>query len=209
MTTNKKLAELLNSCSWETYGEDTQVHFEFNNGELIVAFCGSNSKVDWKNNFTFWKKPYKRMKVTYFVHKGFLKAWKACRDEVMDKIKSFNPSSIIITGHSYGGAIATFCKEDCWFQLLELRDKTRLVTFGSPRIIGFFNYKKIKERWENSTLLNNGSDIVCAVPPWYFGYRHVTKQTRLGETTHWWNYFFPTKYHMLDDYIKSIDKVTL
>lgn len=206
--TNKELAYLIDHVSYETYGQDTQVHFEEKEGSLIVAFCGSNSKVDWKNNFHFWKKPYKRMEISYRVHSGFLRAWKACRDDVMNRIKSFNPQSIIITGHSYGGAIATFCMEDCWFQFPELRGgKLKCVTFGAPRILGILNYKKIKERWEGTTLLNNGSDVVPCVPPFFFLFRHVVPQTHLGKMRHWYEFFRPDKYHMLPSYIESIEKV--
>ena len=63
---------------------------------------------------------------------------------------------ITILGHSYGGAIATLCKEQLWHDLPFMRDNIRLVTFGSPRVIGWLNWWKIKHRWDNSTVYRNG-----------------------------------------------------
>ena len=191
---------------WKTAGEDTQYIIENDNGKVFVAFCGSNSKIDWLNNFRFWKVPYKNMEIKFRVHSGFLKAWQACRDIVMQEIMDCNPTEIQITGHSYGGAIATLCMEDCWYRFINereknnqpsLRGKIKCYTFGAPRILGLWNYKKVVERWEGTTLFNNSSDIVPTLPPFIMFYKHVTEQTHIGKLRHWWG-FFNVAYHMCD-----------
>ena len=53
----KKILKCISYYSgpWETAGDDTQYIIEFNEKtkEAIVVFCGSNSDVDWKANFSF------------------------------------------------------------------------------------------------------------------------------------------------------------
>lgn len=208
----------LEDTPWVTGGEDTQYYIEKNNRtrEVTVAFLGSNSKVDWKANFSFLKKPYKNMEVKFRVHGGFLKRWQAVRDEVMNKIEELNPSCITITGHSYGGAMALFCAEDCWFRFIKSREgqdnslkgKIHCFTFGAPRILGFMNYKKIKERWEGTIELWNGSDLVTCVPPLWLLYRHPVRRTHIGDKYHWYMLFRPDIFHGIggDKGYKSIIK---
>lgn len=174
--------------------------------EVVIAFLGSNSKIDWRNNFTFYKKPYKDMEVPFFCHSGFLKCWKLVRDEIEEKVLALNPRHITVTGHSYGGAMATFCIEDMWFLFPELRSKMQCVTFGAPRVLGLWNYKKIKERWESQRLFTNGSDIVTCVPFNCMLFRHVKEQIHVGKLRNIFSFFNPTKYHAISGYIDSLKK---
>ena len=215
----KKILKCISYYSgpWETAGDDTQYIIEFNKKtkEAIVVFCGSNSDVDWKANFSFWKKPYKDMGTTFYVHAGFLKRWKAARDVIMDQLESLNPKSIIITGHSYGGAIALLCMEDCWFRFIHSREnqdnslegKIHCYTFGAPRILGIFNYKKIKDRWNGSVEFFNASDVVACVPPACFLYRHPVKRTHIGEKYSFFKMIHSRSYHDIDAYEDSIKKL--
>ena len=202
---------------WETAGEDTQYRIKFNEDtkEAIVAFYGSNSKSDWIADLSFWKKPYKRMSTTFYVHAGFLKRWKVARDTVIDKLESLEPKSITVVGHSYGGAVALLCMEDCWFRFIHSREgkedslkgKIRCITFGAPRILGIYNYKKIKERWEGTTEYFNGSDIITCVPPKYFLYRHPVKRTHIGEKYSFSKMLFHSKdYHSIWRYRDTFEK---
>ena len=44
--------------TWKTAGEDTQYLIECDEERnVIIVFQGSNSDIDWKNNFRFWKRP--------------------------------------------------------------------------------------------------------------------------------------------------------
>lgn len=211
MLTPIKCAELFkSSIPWKTGGEDTQYYIRKTNstGEVLIMFAPSNSKLDWKNNFSFWKRPYKDMEVKFFCHGGFLKCWKLVRDEVEDEVKKLNPKSITVTGWSYGGAIATLCMEDMWYLFPELRgEHLQCITFGAPRVIGFLNYKKIKERWTNTRLFTNGSDIVTCVPFICMMFRHVTQQIHIGKLRHFIDFFKPQIYHDISNYIESIRKI--
>lgn len=169
----------LEDANWETIGDDTQFRIIESEDEYIIAFRGSNSQADWKNNFNFPKTPYKNMHTKFYVHRGFLKVWKLVNDYFLDLVKDVD-KPITIVGHSYGGAVATLCMEDLYFNYPNKRSTLRLVAFGSPRLIGFFNFKKIKERWENSTCYTNPFDLVSKVPFIFMGFRHVKKLEKLN-----------------------------
>jgi predicted lipase len=171
---------LFDTQNWQTIGDDTQYQIIDNTDEFIIIFCGSNSSQDWKNNFNFTKQPYKNMNIPFKVHRGFLKVWKLINDFFLDEVKDVT-KPITIVGHSYGGAIATLCMEDIWFHYPEKRDTLKLITFGSPRTIGWKNYKKVKNRWENSIIYCNQLDLVSNVPPFLLGYHHVKKRTFINK----------------------------
>ena len=194
MKTHLELAKLFtNNLCWTTGGEDTQYCFIESRGENILLFAPSNSKVDWKNNFSFFRKPYKQMKIKFYVHGGFLKCWKLVEDEILDYIKDNNMTNLTIAGWSYGGAMSTLCTEDLWFNMPEL--ETRTITFGAPKVLSVFGYKKVINRFKNITMYKNGSDIVTKVPFNWMGFKHVVKLTQIGEKPYFKGYFNPYKYH--------------
>jgi hypothetical protein len=143
MRTHLELAQLFNTISnWDTIGTDTQYKILDFPDEVVIIFCPSNSKADWRINFSFPKKPYKRMATPFYVHGGFLKEWKGIHDHFLKFARTCN-KPITITGWSYGGAMATLCYEDIWFNQVFKRCKMKLITFGSPRVIGAYNFKGI------------------------------------------------------------------
>ena len=210
MKTDKQIAEMFHIAEWKTAGKDTQYCIVETEDETVILFLGSNSKRDWLTNLTFPKKPYKKMEIPFTVHRGYLKEWKLIRNVFTDYFwKQLETGTalkpITITGHSYGGAIATLCKEQLWHDLPFMRDNIRLVTFGSPRVIGWLNWWKIKHRWDNSTVYRNGSDLVTCVPFILMGFRHVRKNKRIGEMFCLFNIFNVRKYHELNAYIGGLD----
>lgn len=210
MTIDQALSKFESIRSWKTAGNDVQYYIECDeNNKVIVVFQGSNSTSDWIHNFCFWKKPYKNMEVPFRVHSGFLKYWKSCEDIIGEEVASYNPSSIVIIGHSLGGACATLAME--YFDFHYRKDNPNFslecITFGAPRVLGLLHYKKVKDRWKGTKLVNNGSDIVPCVPPYIFFYKHVTEQIHIGELRHLINFFKPAKYHNISNYRESLNKI--
>ena len=192
-----QLAKLFKTTSWKTIGTDTQYAILEEANETIIIFAESNSQADWLTNFNFPKKPYKQMDITFMVHRGYLKEWKLFRDFFTDYLTGHALKPITIVGWSYGGAMATLAMEQIWFDFPFMRDSLKLVTFGSPRVIGFWNFGKVRERWENSTRYKNGFDLVTHVPFVWMGFRHVVKATRIG---------FWTMKHDISAYIKNLEE---
>lgn len=187
--------ELPNALEWQTAEcasgyegkSDTQFAIIETKGEIILAFHGSNSDLDWKNNFNFPTTVYRSAKVRFYAHRGFVTAWRAIRHQFLELMETqWLPKGkpITIIGHSYGGAIAILCAEDFWFNFKSERDKLRLVTFGAPRVISWFRFNRVKHRWQtlDTTSYTNNLDIVTGLPPWLFGYRHVVRLTPAGVT---------------------------
>jgi len=205
MKTHIELAKLFKEIpNWDTIGTDTQYKILEYPDEVIIIFCPSNSKADWKINFSFPKKPYKRMPTPFYVHGGFLEEWKKINDFFLNAAAEFT-KPITLTGWSYGGAMATLCYEDFWFNFFHARANMRLITFGAPRVIGAKNFKSIENRFDGAVLYANGSDVVTCVPPVVLGFRHVRKLTRIGDKLGMVGLFKPKKYHHIDGYIENLE----
>lgn len=206
---NLKLDELFDNCAYKVVytqvGDSVNYAFVEEGDTLYIYFEGSNSISDWVRNFWFFKKPYKNMKISYYVHSGFLSAWKEVEDTIIKKITEvkspytkrtwyshtdfidepdYRFKKIISVGYSHGGALSGFCHECVWFNRPDIRDNIFGVGFESPRFYrGLFVNKKLKERWENYIVIRNHFDIVTFLPPRLFLFTHVGTVCTLNQTS--------------------------
>lgn len=213
MKTHIELAELFRKPDgWVTVGTDTQYQFIETEDETVLVFAESNTLFDWVTNLNFPKQPYKQMDVEFYVHRGYLREWKRIQDVFVDyfiaKLRTGDAiKPITITGWSYGGAMAVLTMESLWYTFPLFRDSLRLVTFGCPRVIGFKNFKDIRERWPNTVLYRNSSDFVTKVPFLLMGFRHVRKVIKIGDKWKLWSVFKTNKTHLIESYIDSLKKL--
>ena len=184
---NIKLSELFYKCAfeggWQTVN-DVDFKFVEQGDTLQIYFMGSYQTTDWIRNFLFFKKPYKDMKIPYYVHGGFLKAWKEVEDVILNKILELDPTSscykwkhIVVVGYSHGGALSAFATEAIWFHRPDLRD-TGLEGYGfeAHRIYRGFKVKKeLQERWANFRVIRCNNDLVTHCPPSFLCFTHVNK----------------------------------
>jgi predicted lipase len=64
------------------------------------------------------------------VHKGFMDAWNAIRDDLLAEVLSRNPATVHVTGHSMGGALSNLCA----YELAAVHHKDIVMyTFAQPR----------------------------------------------------------------------------
>lgn len=195
---NLKLDELFDNCAYKVVytqvGDSVNYAFVEEGDTLYIYFQGSNSISDWVRNFWFFKKPYKNMKISYYVHGGFLSAWKEVEDIISNKILEKVPlqdghydykfKKIISVGFSHGGALSGLCHEFVWFNRPDIRNNIFGVGFESPRFYhGLFVNKKLKERWENYIVIRNHFDIVTFLPPRLFLFTHVGTVHTLNQTS--------------------------
>lgn len=154
-------------------------------GETIyLLFECSNGREDWKNNFDFPAKPYKRMTEKWYCHRGFLKVWKALRDEIeitVSLILKNHPeiTGIVCVGYSHGAAISVLATEDMAY----LYGKTHSVSgygFGAPRVLWGTLPDTVKERLKCFTTVRNVPDIVTHVPPTLLGFRNAGTLKKIG-----------------------------
>lgn len=183
-------------------GEDTaSYYFGREENTLSIFFEWSNGERDWLNNFLFLpipKKPYSDMDHLWFCHMGFFKVWKTIEPHLADAIKDITVERIDISGYSHGAAIAQLCYEYVKYHRPDV-DVTG-VGFGAPRVFWGFINKTIKRRVEDFIVVRNGNDIVTHLPPVIFGFRHIGKVLKVGESVG------PIKDHYPDCYREALGK---
>lgn len=149
---------------------------------LYLYFERSRGKSDWKTNFNFPAKPYKRMgKTVWLAHRGFLRSWKTAERYVKDCVADKTVRKIIIVGYSHGAAIAALCHEYVWFNRPDLRHSLEGYGFGSPRVFFGIKSKGCRRRWEHFKVVRNINDIVTHLPPKFLGYSHVGSVIKIGK----------------------------
>lgn len=173
---------------------DTEWGWKLEDKTLYLAFCGSVSALDWKQNFSFWAKPYKNMPDKWFAHSGFVTKWKSIRDDVLNLGVIGLAEYIAIRGYSQGAAIGLLAHEDFKFNFPD--KEVSSVLFGCPRVVWL---KAPKERFSNIDRVTNGGDIVTGLPPWWFGYKHLGCEIRIGKVKKF-------RLSVKDHLIKSITK---
>lgn len=184
-----------------TEGGDYAIEVDGNT--LYILFEWSDGAEDWKNNFDFPAKPYKRMNELWFCHRGFLKVWKAMRDEIENRVAEIlkeHPeiTDITIVGYSHGGAMALFATEDMTY-LYGGKFNVSGYGFGAPRVLWGYVPKAVRERISAFVTVRNVPDIVTHLPPKVFGYRDINI-TEIGEE----GKYKPIKAHYSSAYIEEL-----
>ena len=146
---------------------------------VYLLFAGSNSKIDWKIDFNFPLKPYKRQTTCLMVHRGFVKAWKSANDKIIEEfadIVNFHPGyEVYVAGWSYGGAMAILAGEDYFYRTGK---KARLITYGAPKILSGNKSKEyVASCFRTVEQYGQYNDIVTHVATFY---KHV-KIKRCGD----------------------------
>lgn len=172
---------------WQTTRLDAQYRIERTEDSIIITFQGSTSPLDWKHNFSFWKKPYNRMSTLFFVHAGFLKMYKSVRPYIAEAVKNaFEEDKLIkIRGYSQGAALALLAHEDVFFNYNVHPDT---VVFGCPRVFSIFGSKELKFSLGKVVRVENGNDIFTKIPVWF--YRHYGTVRHTGSKRQWWKISF-------------------
>ncbi len=127
----------------------------------ILAIEGTKEMSDWATNIKF-------LMMSDSCHRGFKSNAQRTLSQLVLNYEALNPDrTLVLTGHSLGGATATIIAD----QLLPVNDNIALVTAGSPRPGG----RKLKKRLANLTHYRfvHGDDVVPKTPPYFNGYVHT------------------------------------
>ena len=174
---------------------------------LYLLFEHSNGREDWKNNLDFPAKPYKNMDEVWYCHRGFLKPWRANRDEIEAHVSDglsgrAEIKNIMCVGYSHGAALAVFATEDMEY-LYGDKYTVSGYGFGAPRVVWGKVPKGVSRRLNGYTVIRNIPDIVTHLPPKLFGYRDVGIMTELGER----GTYNCIDAHKYPNYIAELDKL--
>lgn len=129
-------------------------------GDVFVVFRGTESPEDWLVNVEVRQVP--QPQAWGRVEEGFAAVYEQCSSAILDAIRRSTPQSVIVAGHSLGGALATLCATD-------IRASSGitpvLYTFASPRVgdpvfAGRFN-AECPRTWR----VVNTEDLITNVPP--------------------------------------------
>ncbi|KAJ0230291.1 Fungal lipase-like domain-containing protein [Hirschfeldia incana] len=150
---------------------------------IVIAFRGTqeHSIQNWISDL-FWK----QLDLNYpdmpdaMVHHGFYSAYHntTVRPAVLGAVKrakkiyGANISTIMVTGHSMGGAMAAFCGLDLIVN--EGEENVQVMTFGQPRIgnADFASYYSL--RVPNTFRITHDRDIVPHLPPYFYYFPRKT-----------------------------------
>ncbi|VVB15096.1 unnamed protein product [Arabis nemorensis] len=143
---------------------------------IVIAFRGTqeNSIQNWVEDL-FWK----QLDLNYpdmpdaMVHHGFYIAYHntTVRPAVLGAVKRVKKSygeniNIMVTGHSMGGAMASFCGLD--LVVNEGEENVQVMTFGQPRVgnAAFASYYSLLV--PNTFRIIHDHDMVPHLPPYYY-----------------------------------------
>ncbi|KAK7201289.1 lipase [Novymonas esmeraldas] len=155
------------------------------NRQIILALRGTRNLTNWLQNLKYFRTPY-TLSTTCgsqcLVHRDLYDSYRSVRTRVtasLLRIMALQPEyQLIITGHSFGGALAVLAAVDLhtrYGNLLEHMKPMAIYTFGAPRV-GNPDFT----RWADQLLANgphyrltHARDPVPHLPPMRFGYLHA------------------------------------
>ena len=152
----------LSTCQFIESG-DTQCFLATTADVALVAFRGTESVADWLAdlNARSLVRPYGA------VHRGFYHAFRDAQSPLQAALDDLGTRSIVLTGHSLGGALATVAAAE-WCGTRDIRS---VYTYGQPRCGNHALRSYVNQHV--GAIFNrfvNDDDIVTRVPP---GFRHV------------------------------------
>ncbi|KAI7872515.1 lipase [Spinellus fusiger] len=145
--------------------------------EIQLVFRGSLTIPNWVANLSFFKKRYPPV-ANANVHSGFYDAYMTSQSTVvsviLDQLNKYPSYRVLVSGHSLGGALATFATLDLYQRDMRLSNRNLFAqTYGAPRVgDANFAYYFTSTGISLERTVNN-RDIVPHLPPQSFGFLHA------------------------------------
>lgn len=174
----------------------------------VILFRGTQRVEEWIDNLLAIQKDYQvtDAKQPYGkTHEGFADAYQQILDPLPPDIaKRLNPSvPCYISGHSLGGAMATFAAIDIALKVPALRSQLQLYTYASPRVGDAVFAKAHSQLIPNSYRVVNLADVIPLVPPTQLRGTYV----HIGQE---WSFLSQNgdvlPNHVIDTYLRAIHR---
>lgn len=163
---------------FSTYNDCQYIIIELEKS-IVIAYRGTSSRTDIYTDLKFFRekiilKNYIEYRNQPYVHSGFFQQFNSSRGDITFKLKKYIPEnknkSMVFTGHSLGGALATIAS--LYYSYEFWNYPTSCITFGSPRVgcpsfANIFN-KKITTSFR---FVNDNDPVPCIPSTWHF--KHV------------------------------------
>lgn len=132
---------------------------------IIVSFSGTIFFSEWFDDASFKQVPPLLLgsyQIGDLVHDGFYDIYTSLQQRLKDVLSSYNAidPTIVFTGHSLGGALATFA----FYDLLPRYPNAILYTFASPRV-GNIQFSDFLMNNQQYFRIYNTEDIIPQLPP--------------------------------------------
>ncbi|MEO0536411.1 MAG: lipase family protein [Cyanobacteria bacterium P01_A01_bin.123] len=191
-------------------GVDTQVALLHDTAQelLYIVFRGSDKDIDWITNLRMRQKVYPygdENSTDVRFHLGFMDAYFAVREPLLDYIRKIPQYKLIFTGHSLGGALATIAILDTQYNITQHNEQLiESYTFGSPRVGNDALIASFHKRVPLNYRFVYGRDIVAHVPRVWQGYRHAEVYYSLGPWFSWKIISRRLNDHRINNYINAL-----
>ncbi|CAI7600516.1 unnamed protein product [Penicillium glandicola] len=167
------LYEFAKSCS---YGDVTGfLAVDKTNELLVVSFRGSRTTSNWIANINFGLTDASSICSGCEVHSGFFEAWETVADDLTAQIAAaqvtYPDYTLVVTGHSYGGALATIGGT----VLRNAGYTPDVYTYGQPRVGNTALATYITNQgslWR----VTHTDDLVPKLPPASVGFTHASPE---------------------------------
>lgn len=198
-----------------TDGDPTYFKFGFiarSGSDVVVAIRGTEGILEWIRDIEFRPVPFAAYPAAGSVEHGFLDFYESfhtgpssASPKVVDAISALvdagGVTSLRITGHSLGSALATMLAIDIAGHGVFVNPV--VYTFASPRVgdktfAGQYD-RLITTSWRTANLM----DIVTALPPIWAGYVHVDAEHPINSDDRTKHNF--QCWHALDTYLNTIN----
>ncbi len=159
---------------------------------IWVSFRGTEDLSNWLTDLDVIRTTYPLCSGCS-AHEGFYSAEQAALPSISSAVQAlynqYPGYSIVVTGHSLGGALATLCALD--LSTSYAANQIYLYNYGSPRI-----FNQAGADWASSNAgINIGArrthyqDIVPHVPPEFLGFHHISGEIyENGPSSNWPNF---------------------
>jgi len=141
-----------------------------------VSFRGSASIRNWLTNILFAQTPCTDLTASCQVHTGFKAAWTTVQSTVLATVaaaRTAHPTySIVVTGHSLGGAVGTLAAA----YLRKAGYPCDLYTYGSPRVGNDALASFVTAQAGAEYRVTHLDDPVPRLPPILLNYRHTSPE---------------------------------
>lgn len=196
---------------------------------FILAFRGSSSQQDWRSNFEIVKIPYnKEVQSTTekgldplvpAVHRGFnnyTNAVMAMRNTIIDKttgktlwqeLENNSQSTLLLTGHSMGGAVATLMAERLMDEGVS-KNKMKVITFGAPAIANKAFAEVYSERIDLLRIKTNFDPIPGSLQTFIGGFQQFGREETFKLSGRVSSYQHPVSYYLdlsVKNYFDDLD----
>jgi triacylglycerol lipase len=131
---------------------------------IIVAFRGTSSTTDWISDAIARQGKYKCVLGAGKSHIGISDIYYSAREQILTALDTLSArKSLMITGHSLGGALASLCAVDV--AVNSAFSLPSVYNYGSPRVGDPTFAKAYSDKVDQSFRIHNRYDIVPHLPP--------------------------------------------